>query len=311
MGVAALAVPIVVVVLGVVGLWFGARLFVDAAAALARRVGLSDLVIGLTVVAVGTSLPELVVSVDAVLAGSGAVAVGNVVGSNVYNVAVVLGVTAVFGTVEASRAVLRRDAVALVGTSVLAFAVLRDGQLTRPEAGLLFALLAGYLLVLARADDEQGDVPQMEVTRPARTAVELGVGLGLVVASGHLLVDSAVTLARSAGISEWAIGATLVAAGTSTPELAVSLAALARGRTGVSVGNVVGSSVFNVLGVLGVAGLIRPLSVGRTALADLRWLVVLTVLTVVVLWTGRRLTRAEGLLLVASEAGRWTVDLIG
>ncbi|WP_327051186.1 calcium/sodium antiporter [Halomicrococcus gelatinilyticus] len=303
---------VLLVVLGVVGLWFGARLFVDAAAAFARRAGLSDLVVGLTVVAIGTGLPEFVVSVDAVLAGSGAVAVGNVVGSNVYNVAVVLGVTAVFGTVSVPRAVLGRDAVALVGSSVLAFAVLRDGRLARPEAAVLLALFVGYLLVLARADDDElHDVPQTGVARPAKTAVELGVGLGLVVASGHVLVDSAVTLARSVGVSEWAIGSTLVAAGTSTPELAVSLTALARGRTGVSVGNVVGSSVFNVLGVLGVAGLIQPLSVGRTALADTLWLVVLTVLTVAVLWTGRRLTRAEGLLLVASEAGRWVVDLIG
>ena len=312
MGVTALAVPFVVVVLGVVGLWFGARLFVDAAAALAREAGLSDLVVGLTVVAVGTGLPELVVSVDAVMTGSGAVAVGNVVGSNVYNVAVVLGVTAVFGTVSVPQAVLGRDSVALVGTAVLAFAVLRDGRLTRPEAAVLFALFVGYLLVLARSEDERGDSPQpTESARPARAAVELGVGLGLVVASGHGLVDGATTIARSAGISEWAIGATLVAAGTSTPELAVSLTAISRGYTGVSVGNVVGSNVFNSLAVLGVAGLLQPLSVGSAALADLQWLVVLTVLTVAVLWTGRRLTRVEGVLLVASEAGRWVVDFVG
>ena len=294
----------------VVGLWIGARAFVDSAVRLARRVGLPELAIGLTVVAIGTSLPELTVSVDAALAGTGDIAVGNVIGSNVYNLAFILGVVTLFGSVAIPRSLARRDGSVLFGTTAFVALVLLDLHLGRIEAATLVVVLAGYLIVLARSGGEPGTPLEIDDPfRPRDVAVLLG-GLVLVLASGHALVAAAVDFARAFGVSEWAIGATVVAAGTSTPEFAVSMLALSRGRTGVSIGNLLGSNVFNALGVLGVAGLVRPLPVDPVALADVGWLLAVTGFVTLSLWTGHRLSRVEGGLLVCSELLRWGLDLL-
>ncbi|MFC6905089.1 sodium:calcium antiporter [Halalkalicoccus tibetensis] len=308
--VADLAVPIALLAGSVAGLWLGAHLFVESAVRLVRRLGLSEVAIGLTVVAVGTSLPEIAVTVEAALAGTGDVAVGNVIGSNVFNLALILGFVALFGAISIPRSLARRDGVVLFGASALAALVLVDLRLGRLEAGVLVLALAGYLLVLARAGeapptDGGGDGPFR-----ARDPVLLIAGLGLVLVGGTVLVDAAVTLARSVGVSEWAIGATVVAAGTSTPEFAVSVLALRRGRVGVSLGNLLGSNVFNVLGVLGIAGLVRPLAIDPAALADLGWLLVVTGFVTVSLWSGHRLSRAEGGVLVGSELTRWALGFL-
>jgi cation:H+ antiporter len=144
-----------------------------------------------------------------------------------------------------------------------------------------------------------------------RDAVLLVAGLAVVLVSGDLMVGAATALARGAGVSDWVIGGTIIAAGTSTPEFAVSLIAMRRGRLGVSVGNVVGSNVFNVLGILGVAAVVRPLSFGPVALETVAWLTVLSVVMVAALWTGRQLSRPEGALFAASEVVRWALGLVG
>ena len=146
---------------------------------------------------------------------------------------------------------------------------------------------------------------------PGRDVVLLVVGLAVVLVSGDLMVGAATALARGAGVSEWVIGGTIVAAGTSTPEFAVSLVAIRRGSLGVSVGNIVGSNIFNLLGVLGVAALVRPLAVSETALSTLLWLGAVTVLVVAALWTRRELSRVEGGLFAASELARWALGLLG
>jgi len=148
------------------------------------------------------------------------------------------------------------------------------------------------------------------VSERGRDALLLVGGLALVLVSGHFMVEAASTLARSAGVSDWAIGGTIVAAGTSTPELAVSLVAMRRGHVGMSVGNVVGSNVFNVLGIMGIAAFLRPLAVGGAAIETVLWLTVVTVVMVVALWSGRRLSRTEGALFVCSEVSRWTLGLL-
>ncbi|WP_331234714.1 calcium/sodium antiporter [Natronorarus salvus] len=310
-------IPLAILVGTVIGLWIGARLFVDNAVDLARRFEISELIVGLTIVAVGTSLPELVVTVDAVLAGADDVAVGNVVGSNLYNLAFVLGVVVLSGSVAIPRSLARRDGVVLFVATALGALVLLDLHLARFEGALLLLALVAYLTVLARADSESG-TGELGTEDPGtasdrgrlRPLVLLGLGLALVIASGHLLVEVAVDLARTVGVSEWAIGSTVVAAGTSTPEFAVSVVALWGGRPGVSVGNLLGSNVFNVLGVLGFAGVVGPVSVDPSALADLGWLLVVTGFVTVSLWTGHRLSRTEGGLLVASELLRWALDLL-
>ncbi|WP_152041920.1 sodium:calcium antiporter [Salinigranum salinum] len=354
------ALPPTVVQLGIVvltigGLWLGARLLVDTVIRLARRLGLSELTIGLTVVAAGTSAPELVVSVDAALAGLGAIAVGNVVGSNVYNLAFILGVVSLVRVVPIERSLVHRDGVVLVASTLLGGAVLFDGVVSRLEGALLVGLFVAYTGYLLRtttetptaststsesastatttsepssvdasgsadvgADDAATNPPNAVSTAltervdfRGRDALLLVVGLGVVLVCGDLLVGAASALARGAGVSDLVIGSTIVAAGTSTPEFAVSLVAMRRGRLGVSVGNVVGSNVFNVLGIMGLSAVIRPLSVGPDVLQTVAWLTVVSVLMVAALWTGRQLSRVEGGLFATSEVARWILGLVG
>lgn len=297
----------------VVALWYGSRYLVDGAVQVARRLGLSELVIGLTIVAVGTSMPELVVTSDAALAGLGNIAVGNVVGSNSYNLAVVLGVVALFRRVPVDRAVVRRDGFVMLAATVVGLVFVSDLTVTRFEGAVLFAGLTVYLASLARSGTGVSKPAADSGTEPMpvwRAAAAILGGLVLVVAGGHLLVVSASDIARVFGVPAWAIGSTIVAAGTSTPELAVSLVALRRGRVGVSLGNVIGSNVFNLLGALGIAALLRPLAFSPAAVDETRWLLALSSGVLLLLWTGRRLSRPEGGLLVCSEAIRWASQFL-
>jgi len=342
------AVQIGIVIATVAGLWVGARLLVDSAVRLARRVGLSELTIGLTIVAAGTSTPELVVTTDAALKGFGDIAVGNVVGSNIYNLAFILGVVSLIRIIPIERSLVHRDGIALVASALLGGAVLLDGTVTRLEGVVvagLFVVYTAYLLRTGGAPPdseppsagtpperpgESGDssdrqragsgadpsatVPTALTERvafPGRDVLFVVAGLVIVLVSGDFLVGAATSLARGAGISEWVIGGTIVAAGTSTPEFAVSLVAMRTGRIGVSVGNVVGSNVFNMLGILGFAAILRPLSVGAAALETTAWLAVVSVVMVAALWTGRKLSRLEGALFATSEAVRWVLGLLG
>ncbi|MFC7137971.1 calcium/sodium antiporter [Halobaculum litoreum] len=313
-------VQIGIVVASVVGLWIGARWLVDAVVNLARRAGLSDLTIGLTIVAVGTSTPELAVSIDAAAKGLGDIAVANVLGSNVYNLAFILGVVAIVRVIPIAESLVKRDGVALLASVVAVGVVLADLVVTRLEGAILLSLFVGYTAWLLRANRAgnaaaESDTASTDTTdRPAfgaRDAALLVGGLALVLVSGDRLVVAASALARGAGVSEWVIGGTIVAAGTSTPEFAVSLVALRRGSLGVSVGNVVGSNVFNATGIVGVAALVAPLSVSPSTFATLAWLAGISVVMVAALWTGRVLSRVEGSLFAGSEVVRWALGLLG
>ncbi|MFD1644104.1 calcium/sodium antiporter [Haloarchaeobius litoreus] len=304
----------------VVGLGLGARLLVDAAVRLARDFGLSDLTIGLTIVAAGTSTPELAVTADAALKGLGDLAVGNVFGSNIYNLAFVLGVVALIRVVPVEGGLVRRDGLMLLASTLLGGFVVLDQLVTRLEGAVLVAVFVAYTAYLLHSrSDESSPDPGEPVVRditarfefPGRDPLLLVVGLGIVLVSGDALVGAASALARDAGVSEWVIGGTIVAAGTSTPEFAVSLVALRRGSLGVSVGNVVGSNVFNLAVVMGVGALVRPLSVGPAALGTFGWLLAVTLVMVAALWTGRVLSRLEGVLFTASELVRWALGLLG
>jgi cation:H+ antiporter len=224
--------------------------------------GSLELTIGLTIIAAGTSTPELVVTTDAALKGLGEIAVGNVVGSNAYNLAFILGVVSLLRVVPVERSLVHRDGVVLVASTLLGAAVLLDGTVSRPEGVLLVVLFVAYTGYLFRtgADPGSAEAGAVGTDDPAvstaltervefrgRDALLLVGGLAVVLASGDLLVGAASALARSAGVSDGVIGGTIVAAGTSTPEFAVSLVAVRRGRLGVSVGNVVGSNVFNLI----------------------------------------------------------------
>jgi len=305
-----LAFDAAVVLATIGGLWLGARLLVDGASALAARLGVSSLVIGLTVVALGTSMPEFAVTTEAALVGRGDIAVGNVVGSNVFNLGFVLGTTALLGTLDRTRRLVHRDGFALILASVALLVVLRDGHLSRLEGGLFLAGLIIYLLVLIRSGSVATVAEPTAPTNPTVDAGRLLAGLLLVIVSARLLIDSASTIAAAAGVSEWAIGVTVVAAGTSTPELVTALVAARRGQSGLSVGSLLGSDLFNILGVLGLAGVLQPLAVSAEATQSVVWLLGTVVLVVALLWTGRQLTRLEGAVLLVLAGVRWIVNLV-
>ena len=286
---------------GLVLLVAAAHLLVRGAAALALRFGLSPLVVGLTVVAFGTSAPELVVSVQAALGGQGGIAVGNVVGSNIANIGLILGAAALVRPVIADPAVLRRDLPVLLGATAAGALVLYDRDVGRVEGALLVAALGVYLAWSVReARRQRAAVDLGAPTGPAwRDAASVALGLGGLVVGADLFVRGAVGLAEAAGVSNAVIGLTVVAFGTSLPELATSVVAAVRGESEIAVGNVVGSNLFNVLGILGVAALVRPVVAPGLELVDVAVMAAFAVAVVPMLVSGRRLVRVEAGLLAA------------
>ncbi|MCS6908119.1 MAG: sodium:calcium antiporter [Anaerolineales bacterium] len=299
---------VLIILASVIGLWWGAVWIVESAVRIARRVGLSELIIGLTVVAIGTSAPEFAVTVGAALEGQGDISVGNVVGSNIFNLGFILGSVAVVRAIRTTRTMVVRDGGMLIGTSLLLLLFLWDHQMTRLEGGILMVILLLYLgYLIWKKEPIEDEVPTGEFRW--WDVPRLIAGIALVVGSGHFLVESAVHLARLLGVSEWVIGVTIVAAGTSSPEFATSLIAVLRGRHGVSAGNLIGSDLFNLLGVLGLAAAIQPMVVDASAVSSVVVLVGMVVLIVVFLMrTGWQISRWEGALLIAINLLRWILD---
>ncbi|NJL95496.1 MAG: calcium/sodium antiporter [Anaerolineae bacterium] len=263
----------VLILLGLVALVVGASWLVKGAARIAQAFGVSPLVIGLTVVAFGTSAPELVVSVSAALRDASDIAVGNVVGSNIFNIAVVLGVSALLYPVRVDSVVLRRDIPLMIGVSVALWLVILDGELSRLEGMLFVAGLFIYTAWLLRAsgpgdplaDSSASEVGALLATR-SNLSLEFGraaLGVGGLVLGANLMIEGAVGIARGFGVSELVIGLTLVAGGTSLPELATSAVAALRKESDIAVGNVVGSNLFNILWILGLSSVIRPIAVAE------------------------------------------------
>ena len=290
---------IVFIVLGVALLYFGGNLLVDNASLLARRWGVSSLVIGLTVVALGTSAPELAASVTAALRGVPELALGNVIGSNIANLALILGVTALIYPLQTQKGFLRRELPVMIGAAALLPLLLLDGTLSRVDGGLLLVGLGGYLWsLLSRRESVEGQ-SDVSSKRPWLTTLGALLGLSLLVGGAQLLVSGATSLARSFGVPELVIGLTLVAIGTSLPELATAGVAAFRRESDIALGNVVGSNIFNVLFILGVTALVRPIHIAYRAVALNLWLMVgLSLLLLPLLLTGLRLGRREGGLLL-------------
>jgi cation:H+ antiporter len=295
-----MAFSLLEVVVGLALLTFGANRLVFGAASLGRRLGLSSIVIGLTVLATGTSAPEVAVSVQASLSGRGEVALGNVIGSNIFNVLMVLGLSALAGALTVQRQLVRLDLPVMLGVAVLPLLLGLDGTLSQGEGFLLLALLIAYVSVLmwsTRGDAAlETDVPALS---GGRTALYLIVGIAGLVLGANLLVSGAAEIAREFGISELVIGLTLVAVGTSLPELATSIAAARQGERDMAVGNVVGSNIFNVLAVLGAGAAVGELPVAPGVINfDLPVMLAVTFACVPVFWTGCRIARTEGAVLV-------------
>ena len=307
-----MALDILCIVLGIVMILKGADTMVDGATGLARRLRVGEVVIGLTVVAFGTSLPEFVVSMFSALKGSADMSAGNVVGSNIFNTLAILGVTAIVTTVPVGRRALFVD-IPLSLFSALIFILLcfdmylwgwDVNQLSRLDGALLlllFAIFMGYSFWLSRrkvevdsfVEDKQGY---------ALILLKIVLGIALLVLGGNILVDSAASVAREFGVSEAVIGLTLLAAGTSLPELATSAVAARKGSVGMAVGNVIGSNVFNVFLVLGAASLIRPMQIEGIRGLDVAFLLGSSLAVMLLAIAFRRLNRWMGILLVVAYA---------
>ena len=250
----------VLFVAGLVLLVAGGDGLVRGAVAVAERFRIPPLVIGLTIVGFGTSAPELMVSVQAALGGQPGIAIGNVVGSNVANILLILGLSAAIGPIVAQFAGVRRDLFWMLGSSALLIPLFWNGMVGRVEGAILFAGIVTYILLcLRQAGDEPA--PEHEIMAPWKAIGLIVLGLAGLVLGARLLVDSATEIARAFGVSEAVIGLTIVAVGTSLPELATSVIAALKGQREIALGNVIGSNIFNVLSILGLTALIAPIPV--------------------------------------------------
>ena len=284
----------------------GAELLVRGASALAASLGISRLVIGLTVVAFGTSAPELAVSVLAAWKGQAGIALGNVVGSNICNVLLILGLSAAVAPLLVARQVVRLEVPIMIGTSLLLILFALDGAIVRWEGVLLIAGVVGYTVWTIRRSRrelreqvEQAASETPHASSRGRQLVEIVGGLILLGIGSKLLVDGAVTIARYLGVSDLVIGLTIIAVGTSLPELATSVLASWRGQRDIAVGNVVGSNIYNILAVLGLSSLVAPggLPVPPVALTfDLPVMLAVAVACLPIFMAGYRINRWEGLL---------------
>jgi cation:H+ antiporter len=310
--------------LGLVALTIGAELMVRGAARLALTFGISSLVVGLTIVAFGTSAPEMAVSAGAALSGSGDLAIGNVIGSNIANVLLILGLSALIVPLVVNEQIIRQEIPIMIGACLLFLVLALDGNISNSEGALLFGLVIVYTVFLitqsrraskAAEAEFAEEMPDTSSKWDAHWSVQcllvLG-GLGLLVLGADWLVNSAVAVARAFGVSDLVIGLTVVAVGTSMPEIATSLVAAFRGQRDIAVGNVVGSNIFNIFACMGVAGFIADggLMVSETARNFDLWVmlaVAFACLPIVI--TGREIARWEGGVFLAYYAA-YTLYLI-
>jgi len=315
--------PAAILLVALGALVYSANLFVTNASAIARHLGLSPLLIGMVIVGFGTSAPEMLVSALAAIEGSSSLALGNAYGSNIANIALILGVTALIRPMAVQSTVLRKELPILVAVTAVAAWQLRDGLVSRVDAGVLLVLFGGLMAWSIRTGRRDGrDALATEVEHeldahpvPLRRAfVRLVLGLVLLVASARALVWGAVEIARGFGVSDLVIGLTIVAIGTSLPELASSITAARKGEHDLALGNVLGSNLFNTLAVVGIAGAIQPADVGADVLG--RDVLVMGVLTVGLFVVGYgfrgagRINRVEGAVLVLVYVGYMALLLV-
>lgn len=303
-------IEILKLIAGVVLLFFGADYFVRGSASLARKLGISSLVIGLTVVALGTSAPELLVSLKSAISGSPGLAVGNVVGSNILNIALVLGVCAMIVPLAVSLHVVKYDTPAMILISTVATFFLWDKGITRIEAIILLALFVSYLTtrgIMAYKESLEGKKVEIEEVEIEKNIVLIPLyitgGLIGLLFGANFLVDSGTSIAEFFGVPKTIIGITIVALGTSLPELAASIMAAVKKETDMAIGNVVGSNVFNIGLVLGTAGTVSPFQVPELKSIDIGIMIFLSAILFPFLKTGFILNRIEGVILFMVYVG--------
>ena len=294
-------------------LWKGADWLVESAAEIAHTLKVSDLIIGLTVVAFGTSAPEFAVTISAAATKQTDISIGNVIGSNIFNLGFILGGTAMIRPIETSKKMFNRDGLFLLISTLLIFFLFfgidgptQNDSYTKYEGLLLFSLLIGYVIFLFVKKDPPEEIKPSSAT--FMSIVLFFIGLASIVIGGHWMVKHASNVARFIGVSDWVIAVTIVAAGTSAPEFATSVTAAVKGRHGIAVGNLIGSDLFNLLGVLGLAGMINPTDISSDIYGSVCLLVIMVGLTLVMIRTNWKIGRAEGTILVTINLVRWYLD---
>ena len=283
-----------------VGFFFlvkGADLFVDGSSSVAKIFKIPSVIIGLTIVSIGTSLPEAAVSITSSLQGSYDLSIANVIGSNLFNLLVVVGASALICPFAVDRMIMKRDFPICIGITGVMAIMLIDRTLSRLEAGILFVIFVAYLilLVVSAMKDRQAEEEEFKTMSVPKSLLFILLGGAGIILGGTFTVDSAKFFAASFGMSEMLIGLTVVAVGTSLPELVTSIVAAKKGESEIALGNVVGSCVFNIMFILGMSGLVHPLFCGAEALIDTVILIVANVVMYILCTSGKRINRPEGL----------------
>lgn len=307
---------IVLLIISLVVLYFGAEWLVGGASSLAARLNISPLIIGLTIVSMGTSAPELVVSIKAAMAGQSALSIGNVLGSNLFNIALILGVSALIVPLTVKRQLLKVDVPVMVGATLLFLIMFIDGKLSFTESLILIILFVGYMVYLFIVSLKNKDLNE-ENTAMIRIykhwmldVVLIALGLVGLIYGSDLLVKNAIIIAQKLGMSEAMIGLTIVAAGTSIPELATSLVAAVRKQSDIAIGNVVGSNTFNLLLILGTAGVIYPIETPDINILDSLFMLAISVLLWVFMKIGTKINRVQGVIFLLAYVGYYVVKLM-
>ena len=287
---------------GFVILTLGAEALVRGASAIALKLGITPLIIGLTIVAFGTSAPELAVSLKSAIAGNSGIALGNVIGSNIANIGLILAITALIRPIQVQSQMVKRDIPIMIAASMLFWGLLLDGGLSFWDGALLSSLLIAYLSFSYISSRNSSESAELDTSpqKPMLSVLFIIVGISMLVGGGILFVDGAVELAKTFGISEVIIGLTIVAIGTSMPELVTSVVAARKGQSDIAIGNIVGSNLFNILGILGVTALIHPIAAAGIQDFDLLVMLLLALLVLPFAWTGFRIGRREGAILLVS-----------
>lgn len=300
---------IVLFVVGIIVVTWGADRLTDGAVGLAERMGIPQIVIGLTIVAVGTSMPEFFVSLMSAVNATPDLAVGNIVGSNIFNALCIVGVAAALSPITILHSTVKKDIPFALVSSVVLLIICLDGGISRLDAGILTAMFVLFMYIVlkgAKGDPEVAAEPEESDREPmpvVKAVLLLIIGLGCLILGSNVFVDNASAVAKSLGMSEALIGLTIVSCGTSLPELATSVVAARRGNSGIAIGNVLGSNAFNILMTLGVTGLIAPMHLNGITSVDLSVMVISMVLLWLFSFTKHRIERWEGGLLVAVFIG--------
>ena len=300
----------IILIIGFVMLIKGADVFVESASGLAKKFGIPSIIIGLTIVAMGTSAPEFSVSVQSALAGMNDICLANVVGSNIFNLLVVLGLSSCIGKLKISN---YSDVIIMLLSGLIVLMNAANGALTIWEGAqllVLFVFYIGHLIWKAINENEQGEEIE-ESKRPLILTIVLGIlGLGAIVWGGNLVVDSASIIAEQLGMSQNLIGLTVVAVGTSLPELVTSLVATKKGELDIAVGNVIGSNIFNILLIVGASTVISPMTVSMVAIYDLLFMIVAALIFIWLTMHSESLTKLKGIPLVILYVGYIIITII-